>query len=66
MWDNWLFRQTKPIKPKTNPIQTQFDERPKLMQSLYSQGIMKENADMDQKTNPKQSQFKANLTKGQN
>ncbi|MBW2334094.1 MAG: hypothetical protein JRF06_03190, partial [Deltaproteobacteria bacterium] len=44
-------------KPNSKPIQTQFDERPKLMQSLYSQGIMKENADMGQK---KQTQFKPN------
>jgi len=55
--DIWLFRQTKPIKAKTNPIQTQFDERPKLMQSAYIQRIMKKNAAMGPK---KQSQFKSN------
>jgi hypothetical protein len=47
-------------KAKTNPIQTQFIERAKLMQSVYLQRIMKNNADMGQK---KQSQFKANLVR---
>jgi len=45
------------ISQKTNPIQTQFDERAKLMQSLYLQRIMKKNKEMGQK---KQSQFKPN------
>jgi len=45
-------------KPNSNPIQSQFDERPKLMQSIYIQRIMKKNADMGQK---KQTQFKPNF-----
>jgi len=50
------------IKPighlvKTNPIQTQFVERAKSMQSVYLQGIKKKNADMSfEKTNPIQTQ----------
>jgi len=44
-WDIWLFGQnkanSKPIKAKTNPIQTQFVERAKLMQSVYLQRIIK-------------------------
>jgi len=44
-------------KPNSNPIQTQFDERPKMMQSIYIQRIMKKIAAMGQK---KQTQFKAN------
>ena len=32
---------SNPIKAKTNPIQTQFVERPKMMQSVYLQTIMK-------------------------
>jgi len=48
---------------KTNPIQTQFAERVKLMQSVYLQRIMKKNADMGyEKTKPKQTQFKPNQT----
>ena len=43
---------------KTNPIQTQFFKRLKLMQSVYLQRIMKKNAANGyEKTNPKQSQF---------
>jgi len=48
-------------KPNSNPIQSQFDERPKLMQSVYIQRIMKKNADMGPK---KQTQNKPNLSKG--
>jgi len=40
-------------KPNSNPIQSQFVERPKLMQSMYIQRIMKKNADMGQKNKPK-------------
>ncbi len=44
---------------KTNPIQTQFFKEVKLMQSVYLQKIMKNNADMGyKKTKPKQTQFK--------
>ena len=39
-------------KPNSNPIQTQFDERPKLMQSVYIQRIMKKNAAMGPKNKP--------------
>jgi len=46
-------------KPNSNPIQTQFDERAKLMQSLYLQRIMKKYANMGQK---KQTQNKPNQT----
>ncbi len=46
---------------KTNPIQTQsnpISERVKLMQSVYSQRIMKKNAAKGyEKTKPKQTQF---------
>ena len=42
---------------KTNPKQTQFKKRVKLMQSVYLQRIMKKNADMGyEKTNPIQTQ----------
>jgi len=48
-------------KPNSNPIQSQFDERVKLMQSVYLQRIMKKNTEMGQKnkakTNPIQSQL---------
>jgi len=40
-------------KANSNPIQTQFDERPKLMQSVYIQRIMKKNANMGQKNKAK-------------
>ncbi len=46
---------SRPNKAKTNPIQTQFVERAKLMQSVYLQRIMKKNASMGHE---KQSQFK--------
>jgi hypothetical protein len=37
---NWEKQtQSKPIKAKTNPIQTQLLQRPKMMQSEYLQGI---------------------------
>jgi len=59
--------QTNPIKAKTNPIQTQFTERAKLMQSVYLQRIKKKNADMGQKnkakTKPKQTQLLAPLSR---
>jgi len=45
-------------KANSNPIQTQFPERPKLMQSMYIQKIRKKNANMGPK---KQSQNKPNL-----
>ena len=55
---------SNPIKAKTNPIQTQFAERAKMMQSEYLQRIMKNNA---AKGYEKQSQnkpnFKRDLTK---
>ena len=42
---------------KTNPIQTQFKKRVKLIQSVYLQRIMKKNAAKGyEKTNPKQTQ----------
>jgi len=44
-------------KPNSKPIQSQFNERPKLMQSVYIQRITKKNTDMGPK---KQTQFKAN------
>jgi len=47
--------QTNPIKAKTKPIQTQFIERAKLMQTQYIQRIMKKNAAMGYK---KQTQTK--------
>jgi len=47
-------------KAKTNPIQTQFDEREKLMQSVYIKRIMKKNTNMGPK---KQTQFKPNFEK---
>ncbi len=53
---NWTLGQNK---PNSNPI----SEKPKLMQIVYLQRIMKKNADMgSKKTNPIQTQF----TKGQN
>jgi hypothetical protein len=39
--DNWLFKQTKPIQTQFKAKQTQFEERPKMTQSLYLQAIMK-------------------------
>jgi len=45
-------------KPNSKPIQTQFDERPKLMQSVNIQRIMKKNANMGYE---KQSQNKPNF-----
>jgi len=48
--------QSKPIKANTNPI----SQRVKLMQSLYLQRIMKNNADRGyEKTKPKQTQLVA-------
>jgi len=45
--------KTNPIKAKTKPKQTQFDERAKLMQSEHLQPIMKKSADRGyEKTNP--------------
>jgi len=48
-------------KPKTNPIQTQFPERPKLMQSVYIKRIKRKMRIWAKKnkpkTNPIQSQF---------
>ncbi len=47
-------KQTQ-LKPKQS--QNQFDERAKLMQSVYLQRIMNKNVDMGyEKTKPKQSQ----------
>jgi len=40
------------FKPNSNPIQSQFTGRPKLMQSVYIQRIMKKNANMGQKNKP--------------
>jgi len=52
---NWTLGENK---PNSNPIQTQFAERVKLMQSMYLQRITKKNADMGyEKTNPIQTQF---------
>jgi len=51
--------KTNPIQTQSNPKQTQFAERVKLMQSVYLQRIMKKNAAKGfEKTNPKQTQFK--------
>jgi len=59
--DIWLLGKTNPIKAKTKPIQTQLLQRAKMMQSVYIQRIKKKNANMGyEKTNPIQSQFKAN------
>jgi len=54
---------SNPIKAKTNPIQTQSDEREKLKQSVYTQRIMKKNTNMGPKkqTQKKQTQFKPNF-----
>jgi len=47
---------------KQTQFQTQLLQRPKLMQSVYFQRIMKKNADMGyEKTKPKQTQNKANF-----
>jgi hypothetical protein len=61
---NWTLSEnkpnSKPIKPKTKPIA----ERAKLMQSVYLQRIMKNNADRGyEKTKPKQTQNKPNLSR---
>jgi beta-mannanase len=58
---NWTLGENK---PNSNPIQTQYKantnpipERVKLMQSVYLQRIMKNNADRGyEKTKPKQTQ----------
>jgi len=49
---------SKPIKAKTKPIQTQFPKGQKMTQSVYLQRIMKKYADMGYK---KQSQNKPNF-----
>jgi len=46
--DTWLFRQTKPKQTQLKPKQSQFDERPKLMQSVHIQRIKKKNVAMGQ------------------
>ncbi len=52
---NWALGENK---ANSNPIQTQLIQRPKLMQSVYLQRIMKNNADMGyEKTKPIQTQF---------
>ncbi len=48
---------SNPIKANSKPIQTQLLQRPKLMQSVHIQRIMKKNAAMAMK---KQTQFKPN------
>ncbi|MHC4728892.1 MAG: hypothetical protein ACYS17_16870, partial [Planctomycetota bacterium] len=51
---------SKPIKAKTKPIQTQLLQRAKMMQSVYLQRIMKKTVNRGyEKTNPKQTQFLA-------
>ncbi|HUU20283.1 MAG TPA: hypothetical protein VMW72_24255 [Sedimentisphaerales bacterium] len=54
---------------KTNPIQTQSNpiaKRVKLMQSVYLQRVIKENAAKSyEKTKPKQTQFKPKQTQFQ-
>jgi hypothetical protein len=55
---NPIQTQSKPIQSQSNPKQTQFKKRVKLMQSVYLQRIMKNNADKGyEKTKPKQTQF---------
>ncbi len=46
--------QSKPIKAKTKPIQTQLLQRAKLMQSVYIQRITMKNADMGPKNKANQ------------
>jgi hypothetical protein len=52
-------------KPNSNPIQTQFTKRPKMMQTQYLQRIKKKNADWlyskQSQFKPKQSQFLSEL-----
>ena len=56
----WTLGQNK---PNSNPKQTQFAERVKLMQSVYLQRIMKKNAAKGhEKTKPRQTQFRPNQT----
>jgi len=56
--------QTNPIKAKTNPIQTQLLQRPKLMQSVYLQRIMKKMRLWAKKNKPKTNPIKPNFKRG--
>ncbi len=53
--------QTNPIKAKTNPIQSQFTERPKMMQIVYLQSIIKKMRLWAMKNKAKTNPIKANF-----